>query len=526
MKDYTKNQFLFIFGAIAAMAGFYIIITATSRYGIGLTMDGASYVACARSLVDGQGFYAFDGRPYIHWPPLFPLVLAGPALFGPDPVDILPWLHALVFGLIVFGFHYILQKNLKSFLLVVWGTLTALLTLPIINLSISAYAEPLFILLSGAYIYCLQAFLTNEKKACFVLACLFASLSCLQRYAGVILPVAGAVLIIAGFRHLTLEKRFKHAVILCMAAYLPLGVWLVRNLVVSTRIAGFEAGGGGHWLELVGSHTKIVMSWIFPTQEHLIWTPMVIILQICILVLLWFSDRKKIRLVFRAQNLRTMPGAMGLCFAFYWVFILFTEWFSYDVDNNPHRFLAVIQLPFYFLVLAWIDKLMAAAKTMRWFRALQVVTACLALFWIVALWDRTSAKIEQTMVKEPGLSLFNYEGPGKGRIPSDQKERLALCRWLESLPEDCPVYSNVAPFLYGLYGVKSMWAPMKRGNSEVFAKGVLGWRKPCAFLRFDLLTSPDYKGILTLQYIMDFPEGQAFLIMPEAPGRGRPLVTR
>ena len=517
MDSYGKSPFCLIFGLAAGVIGFYIIILGTSLCGIGLTMDGASYVSCARSLLDGQGFYAFDERPYIHWPPLFPIILAGAGLFGADPVDILPWFHALVFGLIILGFHHILQKNLKSPFWVVWGTLLALLSSPIILLCTCAYSEPLFILLWGAYLYYLHAFLNKEKKACFVLACLFGSLCCLQRYAGVILPVAGAVLVMAGLPHFAVGKRVKHAVILCMAAYLPLGLWLMRNFAVSSRFAGFKSGGGGRWLDLLESHRQVVMTWIFPSHQEFFWISLVSALGICSVILFWSVNRIKIRHVLSAQNLRTMPGVVGICVAFYWLFILIAEWFSYDVDNNPYRFLTVMQLAFYFLAIAWIDKVMASATTSRFSRPILIITALVAVFWMSGLWGHTSGLIKHANKNEQGLSLFNYEGQGKGRIPDDQKDRLALSAWIDSLPENCPIYSNAAPYLYGLYGVKSMWAPAKAERSMVFAKGVLGWRKPCAFFRFDLLNSPDYKGLLVLEHVMDFPEGQAYIIHPKAP---------
>ncbi|SHL37960.1 hypothetical protein SAMN02745216_05097 [Desulfatibacillum alkenivorans DSM 16219] len=519
MEGVGKNRLITIFGLAAGAAGFAVVIAMTSGYGIGLTMDGASYAACARSLADGRGFYAFDGRPYIHWPPLFPMVLAAPGLFGLDPVDILPWLHALVFGLIVFGFHHILHKNLKSSLLTVWGTLAALLSLPLINLSTCAYSEPLFVLLCGAYVYFLQSFLSNQKTAGFALTCLFASMLCLQRYAGIALPVAGAAIIVFALADASFGKRIKMAAALCTAAYLPLGVWLARNFAVSDRFAGFKAGGGGRLADLLESHKQVVSSWIFPGQGNVALTLFLAVMGILSVILLWKKGKNGFNGVLQTNSLTTMAGVVGICFGVYWIFILCAAWLSYDVDNNPHRFIAVIQLPFYYLTLVLIDTALYAARGGGAFTVSRAVLAVFACFWVGAFWGRTTGELQTTAKTGPGMSLFNYEEPDNSRIPPGQKERRALCRWLDSLPEDCPVYSNVAPFLYGLYGKKAMWAPAKdgNGNKEIFVQGVLGWGRPCAFIRFDMLTSPDYEGLLTMQHVMDFPEGRAFLILPAPP---------
>ena len=68
---------------MAAAAGALLAGWSTSRYGVGVSPDSASYIGAARSLARGGGL-AFNGLPFAHWPPLYPMLLA---LFGRLRVD-------------------------------------------------------------------------------------------------------------------------------------------------------------------------------------------------------------------------------------------------------------------------------------------------------------------------------------------------------------------------------------------------------------------------------------------------------
>src|SRR5262245_36042527 len=69
-----------------AFSGAVLILAATARYGAGLTPDSGCYVSVARNLAAGRGLVPHSGSPFVEWPPLYPLLLALPALGGIEPI--------------------------------------------------------------------------------------------------------------------------------------------------------------------------------------------------------------------------------------------------------------------------------------------------------------------------------------------------------------------------------------------------------------------------------------------------------
>src|SRR5690242_18826237 len=86
---------------LPAAAGILLILTATSRFGAGLTPDSAAYISTARNLCAGRGYVQYDGNPFVAWPPLFPTLLAFLELCRVDPLSGGRIVNALAFGLIL-----------------------------------------------------------------------------------------------------------------------------------------------------------------------------------------------------------------------------------------------------------------------------------------------------------------------------------------------------------------------------------------------------------------------------------------
>ena len=82
--------------------GSLLILLATSRYGVGLSPDSASYIAAARSLLAGRGYLDYNGDPMVLFPPLYPTLIALGSLIWPDPIFVARYVNAASFGLIVF----------------------------------------------------------------------------------------------------------------------------------------------------------------------------------------------------------------------------------------------------------------------------------------------------------------------------------------------------------------------------------------------------------------------------------------
>ena len=68
--------YLFLLAGI----GLVFILLTTSKYGAGVSSDAARNLSTADSLLAGKGFVDMIGAPFILWPPLYPLLLAGLSL--------------------------------------------------------------------------------------------------------------------------------------------------------------------------------------------------------------------------------------------------------------------------------------------------------------------------------------------------------------------------------------------------------------------------------------------------------------
>ncbi|MFZ5478584.1 MAG: hypothetical protein ACOZNI_17570, partial [Myxococcota bacterium] len=53
-----------------------LLFVATGPWGPGLTQDSATYLSTATHLSEGAGFVRFDGRAYVLWPPLYPVLIS------------------------------------------------------------------------------------------------------------------------------------------------------------------------------------------------------------------------------------------------------------------------------------------------------------------------------------------------------------------------------------------------------------------------------------------------------------------
>ena len=69
---------LFLLGLSAIALG--LIVLSTSKYGAGVSSDAARNLSTADNLATGKGFVDMTGTPFVLWPPLYPLLLAGISL--------------------------------------------------------------------------------------------------------------------------------------------------------------------------------------------------------------------------------------------------------------------------------------------------------------------------------------------------------------------------------------------------------------------------------------------------------------
>lgn len=237
--------------AAAAVLGVVLVLAREATYGVMLTHDSINYVVAARNLLAGEGLTLYNGRVYVVQPPLYPLLLAAASLGMLDPYHVAGPVNAAVFGLTTFVVGQYLRTRLESRFLVAWACLAVALSVPMAELSSWALSGPAFILLATLALIRTDDFLTRGKTRSLVLAAVFAALACQTRYIGVAVTVMVGLLILSQ-RGAPLLRRAGRTVVFSLIAAAPMGLWLLRNYLLTGTVAGDRLPSGYSLPALLG----------------------------------------------------------------------------------------------------------------------------------------------------------------------------------------------------------------------------------------------------------------------------------
>ena len=258
----TKYKLLLL---MFALIGVIFVMLSTSRYGAGLSPDSVVYIGTARNIIAGAGFLSYDGTPMVHFPPLYPALLAliG-AILGKDPLLLTNIVNALIFGLIVYLSGVLISKHLSSSLpLAIVGTLMILFSTPLFLVSGWVWSEPLFIFFVLLSLIFAESYLSKNNTKSLVLLSSSVALSFITRYVGVTLIIWG-VLVIAVFHHGTLKRRIAHLTIFTLISAIPMGIWVIRNYSVASTLFGFSAGSYFPLSQNITLFFFTLVRWYFP----------------------------------------------------------------------------------------------------------------------------------------------------------------------------------------------------------------------------------------------------------------------
>ena len=256
--------------ALCAAAGTALVLARELKFGVALHADSVLYISVARSLLAGEGFLQFvEGwGPMVIWPPLYPLLLTAPGLFGLDPLDAAGPLNAAVFGLCVLVAGLWLRRRLQSRGLAWWGCLAVMLSLPLTSAASWAMSEPLFILLATLSMAQADSFLHNGKRRALAWAAVFAALACLTRYLGVAL-VAATALLLAAQPGAAVPLKAKRVAAYALVALAPTALWILRNWLLSGQPIGDRISNSVYYdlPEILDGVLSSLILWAYPDSS-------------------------------------------------------------------------------------------------------------------------------------------------------------------------------------------------------------------------------------------------------------------
>lgn len=215
-----------LFGALA----FVGTLAITSGAGPGLDPDSMSYLTAASTLTHGgtlrdveRDWFAVDSTmPLAHWPPGYPIAIAGTeraGLAGITGARIIGALSALVSLAVI----VLLVSEMAGTRAGMVAAVLVMVTPAVVQVHESVLSEPLFIAL---LVLTLWAMVRAPERP--LIAGVFAGLASIVRYAGV--SLVGAAVVWSLVRAGSARQRIARAVIAATPAIVLQGAWVLRTM--------------------------------------------------------------------------------------------------------------------------------------------------------------------------------------------------------------------------------------------------------------------------------------------------------
>lgn len=240
--------FLFLVGAF---------LTVLAPYSPELSPDSRAYFSAAGHLLHGDGLRIsiaqHAARVYVHWPPLYPMLLA-----------VVHHLTGITLSKIAAALN--LAAALTTLTVLARWTRPGMFILA----GILFVASPAFIFVYGmawtellftafVVIFVWQGSIYERKPSAASLHCMImaAILATLTRYAGITLIPTG--LFIIGIR-----RRYKDALVFLVFASTPIAIWLLRNYALTGTLTGRRAPSSTTMLENLHLTIRVALTMLSP----------------------------------------------------------------------------------------------------------------------------------------------------------------------------------------------------------------------------------------------------------------------
>jgi hypothetical protein len=493
--------------AIVALSvgGVALSLVSTSKYGVGLSADGATYLSTARNLAAGHGYRWFDGSPYTGWPPLFPTLVASIGLVGIDPVTGARFLNAFAFGGTILASGVFFTRCLRSKVLVLIATSSILLSYPLLGISSMALTEAVFVLLIALFVLEISSFVDQGCLRALLTASALAGLCGLQRYTGVTLILAGTILVAFFNREPRWLHRLKHVTCFLLISCVPMSFWVVRNIVLTGMATGSPRLHSVYSLKENAAYAADTATrWLMPALIPLSMRVGIVAgLAVVVAVILLVYTRDQQGDPCHSSHL--WPAALTLLI--YLSLMLYTH--QVGVLNEPmnDRYMSPLAVLGPWLLFAGIDRLMTwlsvrCAET----REVGRIVMGLCLIWLTYPLERTCQAVADRVQHGAG----EYSTVGWQTSP--------LVRWLRTHPLEGKVWCNAPDALYALTGSSAVTSPHRTWDLSEFSRtvasgpgGRLVWFScsPRTYA-YDL---EELAPVLGIEEMAAFPDGGVYRIL-------------
>lgn len=219
--------------------GLSMIMYVTSPYGALASPDSAGYLAGAHSLINDYTYRNYDGDYLTTWPPLYPLLLAITGIITPLTTSGSPRILGLLsYIFLILTFCHWMTKHQETYWGFAFGTLLIGTSSSVLFTMSAIWSEGPFLVLI-VLVLSLCTTTHYSKNTCYLIAALIGAASMI-RYVGVLLYPVFILWLYHTRRDGSLRNTsdYLHSIISMVLSVVPLAVFLLRNISLSTHYGG------------------------------------------------------------------------------------------------------------------------------------------------------------------------------------------------------------------------------------------------------------------------------------------------
>ncbi len=241
-----------------------------TRLGVGMSPDSASYLRISEGIAAGQGvgFTSPDGEfsTIVHWPPLYPLVLASLSKVANDVRNGGDILQAVLLATNLILLAILTFRMTRSRTAALCCALAAALSVELFQVHVMILSEPLFVALMLGGMLALDSAVRSRSLAIVALAGLLVGLAWLTRYAGVGIVAPCAALVMVFWRPGWLE-RIRATFIFGIVATGPMATWLIWGFRKTHSVANREFAWYPPDKETRLDGYQTIANWLLPANS-------------------------------------------------------------------------------------------------------------------------------------------------------------------------------------------------------------------------------------------------------------------
>lgn len=447
MRLLAKYHLLIALSSLSVIGGAALVVG--TRWGIGLSPDSAFYIGAARNLLSGNGFggpsYSGEWIPAVHYPPLFPTLLAGIGIFGMDPIEGARWLNAVLFGSNIVLIGLCLYALIRSFFLSVAASFLMLISFPMVLVHSMAWSEPLLIFFGILGIYFLALYIEKANGLILLASSVAVGLAFLARYIGISLVATG----VAATLLLTREgwrKRLIHTGIFCSISCAPMGLWVARNLAIAGTATGRKTAFHPLNLGHLESLLETVSTWLFPVSDSPLggWLsiPVLILLGFIALIATRQGQQDK-----RPDGIGRLPALLGFFTMSYGLLLAFSISFLDAQTPLDNRILSPVYVAAAFLFLCLLHILLSRPKT-KGTRILSLFAGAVLVLLSISQLGQSASWLERSYKHGVGYA-------------SREWNQSQLMKYVRTLDPNVPIFSNGPDIVHLLTGRPAYMIPRR-----------------------------------------------------------------